>query len=263
MKIKNTKIKKILLHKRIQRHVVVIVITLVMGMLTGSALVASKVYAMQIDDELATQQAALDKKLMGMKKSKKSTGKVASANTVKAAESGSNATPTLSKPAPAPAQSLKPAAPAAPKASNRPAKSAPKPAAPSVPPVQTSGLETTSSLSYINSVRASAGKTGLTQNATMNQWALAHTQTLAASCQLYHQSLSPFLNKNIGQTIVRSIAENIGYASSTPAVLDALKNSPGHYANMTGDYQYVGIGVIKAGSGTCSGQVYTTQLFAK
>ncbi len=130
------------------------------------------------------------------------------------------------------------------------------------PPPSATTAETASSLAYINSLRAGVGKPALTQNATMNAWALAHANTLASQCTLYHQNLGNFLNQNIGPVVVKSIAENVGYASTTPAVLDALKNSPGHYANMTGDYSYVGLGVVVA-TGSCAGYVYTTQMFAK
>ena len=133
---------------------------------------------------------------------------------------------------------------------------------PTPPPPSATTAETASSLAYINSLRAAVGKPALTQNSTMNGWALAHANTLASQCTLYHQTLGNFLNQNIGPVVVKSIAENVGYASTTPAVLEALKNSAGHYANMTGDYTYVGLGVVTAG-GACAGYVYTTQMFAK
>jgi uncharacterized protein YkwD len=159
-------------------------------------------------------------------------------------------TPEVQKPAPA--ENKKPSA------TPQTSKATPPPP----PPPSATTAETASSLSYINSVRATAGKPPLTQNATMNSWALAHTNTLASQCTLYHQNLSSFLGKSIGSVNVSSIAENVGYAGTTPEVLDALKNSPGHYTNMIGDYTYVGLGVVNAG-GACTGYVYTTQLFAK
>lgn len=130
------------------------------------------------------------------------------------------------------------------------------------PQVVVSSAETASSLSFINSLRLGLGKSALVQNSTMNQWALNHAKKLASECSLYHQNISAFLSQNIGPVTVMSIAENVGYASSTSAVLENLKNSPGHYANMTGDYTYVGLGVT-TGSGACASYTYTTQLFAK
>lgn len=128
--------------------------------------------------------------------------------------------------------------------------------------IATTPVDTSGSVTFINSLRTSLGKPALTPNATMNSWALAHANTLASQCTLYHQALGSFLNQNIGATTIKSIAENVGYASTVSAVLENLKNSSGHYENMTGDYSYVGIGVVVAG-GSCAGYVYTTQMFAK
>ena len=162
---------------------------------------------------------------------------------------------------PAPAPEVKKQALVEKKASVQPTEHAVTPPPPA-PAASATTLETASSLSYINSLRAGVGKTALTQNAVMNSWALAHANALANACTLYHQVLGNFLSQNIGPITISSIAENVGYAQTTPAVLEALKNSPGHYANMTGDYNYVGLGVVVA-TGACVGYVYTTQMFAK
>ncbi len=174
-----------------------------------------------------------------------------------------NKPPTVEQTQPSPTPEAKKQAPAVQKVT--PAAQPTQPATTPVvtpPPPSATTVETASSLAYINSLRAGVGKPALTQNGTMNAWALAHANTLASQCTLFHQTLGNFLNQNIGPVVVKSIAENVGYASTTTAVLDALKNSPGHYANMTGDYSYVGIGVVVA-TGSCAGYVYTTQMFAK
>lgn len=235
-----------------------------MGAFTGSVLIASNLQAEEFNDRIIKQEIALSHDLSNFRNlklienaTKNTGGEVAKPDAPETKnESQPNAVSTaLSTPAPTPQS-----------ATSKPVKSAPAPA--TTPTVATStstsgGLETASSLTYINSVRASAGKPALLQNSTMDQWALAHAQVLASKCQLYHQNLNGFLGKNIGPKTINSIAENVGYASSTQAVLGVLKNSPSHYANMTGDYQYVGIGVVKATSGSCSGYIYTTQIFAK
>ena len=145
----------------------------------------------------------------------------------------------------------------------RPVETNKKPAPKIVSSVNPTSLEVSSSLSYINNLRASAGKSGLTLNSTMNSWANSWAQKLANDCELNHQELSNFLGKNIGPTTTSSIAENVGYNTSINSVLNGLKNSPGHYNNMIGNYKYVGVGVVKAGSGWCKDYIFTTQLFAK
>ncbi|KAJ2843176.1 hypothetical protein IWW36_005642, partial [Coemansia brasiliensis] len=52
-----------------------------------------------------------------------------------------------------------------------------------------------------------------------------------------------------------SAAENIAWNQKTVSeVMTAWKNSPGHYANIVGDYNYVGFGV---------NDLYWTQNFLK
>ena len=123
-------------------------------------------------------------------------------------------------------------------------------------------LESGSSLSFINGVRSNAGKAALAANGTMNAWAIAWTKNLADRCELDHQNLGSFLGQNIGPVTTSSVAENVGYHTTVTNVLNGLKNSPGHYGNMTGDYSYVGIGVVKSGSGWCKDYIFTTQIFA-
>lgn len=235
-----------------------------MGAFTGSVLIASKLQAEELNARIIKQEIVLSQGLSNFRNlklienaTKNTSGEVAKPNAFETKDESrpnvASAAPSTSAPTPKPTAS-------------KTVRSAPAPAATPTSTASTSpsgGLETGSSLSYINSVRASAGKPALAQNSTMDQWALAHALTLASKCQLYHQNLNGFLGKNIGPKTISSIAENVGYASSTQAVLGVLKNSPSHYANMIGDYQYVGIGVVKATSGSCLGYIYTTQIFAK
>ena len=146
--------------------------------------------------------------------------------------------------------------------STPPPEPAPAPApAPAGPSHQVLG--TSISVSYINSLRSAAGKSSLSENSTLNGWALAHTKTQADECNIWHQNISTFLGRSIGATTVMSIGENVGYAGSINSVLNALRNSSGHYANMVGDFNYVGTGSVVSDSPGCKGYVFTTQLFAK
>lgn len=230
-------------------HIVSTGLILVTSLLAGGVFVASKIQAHRLDEQASKQTALIDQQLASLKKAgAENTGKTPGDTAPK------QAAPTATTPpAPAPVKATTPT----PRPKQTPVK---KPASPApTQPAVTGGLETTSSLNYINNLRASVGKPALTQNTTMNQWALAHAKVLAAQCTLFHQNLNTFVGKNIGPITTRSIAENVGYASTILGALNGLKNSPGHYANMTGDFRYVGLGVATG----CSGNVYTTQIFAR
>ena len=59
-----------------------------------------------------------------------------------------------------------------------------------------------------------------------------------------------------GYTNFRALGENIAYAYGAPnaaVVFDMWKNSPGHYANMIGDFNNAGLGVY-----TLNGYTYYT-----
>jgi len=263
MKIKKLKPRNLNRTRRTGFRLVSGVLIILMGITTLTTLIASKVYAAQLNIRLTQQDIKLHKNNEALKRTfvENSVNRTISSSLVSrgsskpaeklqpetVASSGSDAYKNSSKSIntknTAPSASTTKAAPAA--------------------AVPINGLETSSSLSYINSLRATVGKAALSQNSVMDRWALEHAQRLAESCSLFHQSMNDFLNRNIGPVSTHSIAENVGYANTTQAVLDALKNSPGHYANMTGDYQFIGIGIVKANSGSCSGYIYTTQMFAK
>lgn len=231
----------------------------------GFIMTASEVRSTQIDRRLTKSQIELRQKLTQIKE-QQAARIAASQKTTPTPDSTQTSPPaapaTETKPAEAtpPTPQATPAPKPAAQPTPAPAPSTPPPAEPK--PISTPG-ETSSSLAFINSVRAGVGKPALSANATMNGWALSHAQAQAASCGIYHQSLGQFLSVNIGPVTVNGIAENVGYHSTVNGVLEALKNSPGHYGNMIGDYTYAGIGVVTAGSGSCKGYVYTTQLFAR
>ena len=56
----------------------------------------------------------------------------------------------------------------------------------------------------------------------------------------------------------RQWGENIASAPDIFYAQSSLENSPGHYANMVGNFTHVGIGVYSTGS-----QVWVTQNFAR
>lgn len=121
------------------------------------------------------------------------------------------------------------------------------------------------SLAFVNGVRAENGKPPLALDAVLNAYALTHATNMANQCQLYHQNISLIMNKNDANgKKMFSVAENVAYSSaSLTQALNVLKGSPGHFENITGDYNRVGFGVVVSGATACKGHVYTAQVFAK
>jgi uncharacterized protein YkwD len=63
---------------------------------------------------------------------------------------------------------------------------------------------------------------------------------------------NPYLVSQINEQVTpywTRIGENVGYASSISGVHNAFLNSPPHLANILGDYNRVGVGVVADGSG--------------
>ena len=54
-------------------------------------------------------------------------------------------------------------------------------------------------------------------------------------------------------------AENVAYGYNVTSVVDAWMNSPGHRANILGDFTHIGVGVAKGSDG----QLYYVQNFGK
>lgn len=246
-------------------HVMSLGIMLISVIFTGGVVLASEIHANMTEEKLTKQQQQVNEELRDIKSqlnnkensqvsqstqnkpNKESDEKQESVSSEKTDEEKKVAIEPPPTPTPAPISTPLPPPP-------------PAPAPP--PPVSASGLETTSSLNYINSVRSSAGKSTLQASSTADQWALNHAQTLGNTCSLFHQEISEFLGRSVAGKSVVGVAENVGYASSVPLVLDGLKNSPGHYGNMIGNYTHVGIGVVQ-GSDGCSQYVYTAQVFVR
>jgi len=146
--------------------------------------------------------------------------------------------------------------------------SVPQPAKPAAsPPAASTSISegVSASLAFVNNVRAEIGKSALKLDSVLNAYALNHAKNLAAQCQLSHQNLSLMIGKPdaTGKKIT-AIAENVAYSSSSLAqALNGLKNSDGHYKNMTGNYTRAGFGVVKSGAAACKNHIYTVQVFAK
>jgi uncharacterized protein YkwD len=106
-----------------------------------------------------------------------------------------------------------------------------------------------------NALRSSLGLAPLVRDGSLDSLAADWAQELAASGQLRHSS--------IPRTIVghpwSTVGENVGFGPSVGSVHDALVNSAGHYANLTGaSYSRVGIGVAVDGDG----RLWVVEVFA-
>jgi hypothetical protein len=111
-------------------------------------------------------------------------------------------------------------------------------------------------LSAINSSRSSAGLPPLSMDSGLRSHARKHTADMIAKGEIYH-STSAELQAAAGSGWSK-LGENVGRGGSVSSLHDAFMKSPGHKANILGDYNYVGIG-----TDTASGVLYVTVVFMK
>ena len=98
----------------------------------------------------------------------------------------------------------------------------------------------------LNQARASEGHSALRRVEGVNNVAREWAHVMAVDNQLKHRPnlRTPFDGD------WRGLGENVGVGYSVPSLHDGFMNSPGHRANIMGDFDYVGIGVALAGSRT-------------
>lgn len=109
-------------------------------------------------------------------------------------------------------------------------------------------------VSLINASRAEQGLGNLTVYWDLVDDARTHSDAMLASDTLFH---NPDL-RNV-TTGWQSIGENVGYGYEIQGLHDAFMASPGHRANILGDYNYVGIGVSNESDGT----IWVTVVFMR
>ena len=126
---------------------------------------------------------------------------------------------------------------------------------------QTSGTNIESDfLTLINAQRASLGLNALRVNSQLETAAYLHSKDMGDNNYFSHNSLdgTQFYQRIIaaGYSNYAGLAENIAMAYGAPSasqVYSMWYNSPGHYANMIGDYVDAGLGVY-----TINGYTYYT-----
>jgi uncharacterized protein YkwD len=112
-------------------------------------------------------------------------------------------------------------------------------------------------LHLLNQERARAGLAALQSHPNLVGDARAWSGVMAQRDELFHTST---LAADTGRSISgwTRAGENIGRGWSVPRLHDAFVASPGHYRNIVGDFNYVGIGVVYT-----SQRTWVTFRFAK
>ncbi|KAJ2778893.1 hypothetical protein H4R18_004320 [Coemansia javaensis] len=112
-------------------------------------------------------------------------------------------------------------------------------------------------LQQLNAIRASVGRPPVSIDQRLNAMAQEHSNYQASAATMTHSDPSGSLGSRCSQYGIdwQGVAENVAWNyKDVTSVVEGWKESPGHYANMIGDYNVVGFGVT---------DLYWTQDFAK
>lgn len=112
--------------------------------------------------------------------------------------------------------------------------------------------------SLVNGARAGAGLPALNVSGALSDAARSHSASMAAAGTIYHSGAT---GSTVGAVVPdwTSVAENVGVGSTVAEVHSALMASSAHRANILGDFNVLGVGVVRG----ADGRVYVTELFAK
>src|SRR5437763_409274 len=110
----------------------------------------------------------------------------------------------------------------------------------------------------VNAQRAAAGLPALAESSALDATARQHAAEMAASRTLYH---TPSLAGTLGPAAPgwTALAENVGYGPTLASTMSAFLSSPMHRANIMGNYNIVGVGVVTGPDGV----VWVTEQFAQ
>lgn len=106
----------------------------------------------------------------------------------------------------------------------------------------------------INASRAAHGLGPLSVDGSLVAAARAQSGRMAGAGTIFHNGNLP--NEVPGGW--QSLGENVGTGDSVDGLHQAFMNSPSHRANVLGDYDRVGIGIVMVGA-----QYYVTEVFWK
>ena len=116
-------------------------------------------------------------------------------------------------------------------------------------------------LAFINAERNDAKLPPLALDESLAAVARAHSKDMLSKNFFAHESPTtgtPADRLAAAKVAVQTLGENIAMGLSTAICHRNLMNSPGHRANILGEYTNCGIGAVKA----ANGMLYVTQLFA-
>ncbi|MCC5623667.1 CAP domain-containing protein [Nostoc sp. CHAB 5715] len=112
----------------------------------------------------------------------------------------------------------------------------------------------------INDYRVSQKLPKLTRNSAIDNQARIHSQDMAnRKVPFGHTGFSERV-KAVGipyKTAGENVASNYGYSDSVTTAVQGWLKSPGHLANIKGNYEKTGIGVVS----NSRGEIYFTQIF--
>jgi uncharacterized protein YkwD len=116
----------------------------------------------------------------------------------------------------------------------------------------------------INQYRAEQGLPPLEFNAEISAIARQHSQAMAEgkapfSHDGFEQRGQAIAQKIPYRTVAENLAFNQGFADPVTQAVEGWIDSPGHHANIKGNFDLTGIGVVK----NEQGEYYLTQLFVK
>ncbi len=113
-------------------------------------------------------------------------------------------------------------------------------------------------IGYINQARAAAGKPALTSDPALAGVAQRWAVNMGSKNQLFH---NPNMAADVDRWVTTAwtrLGENVGVGSDMRGLHSAFMASPGHYANIMGDYNRIGVGHTYAG-----GRLWVTINFLK
>ncbi|MFN6514193.1 MAG: CAP domain-containing protein [Nostoc sp. CreGUA01] len=127
--------------------------------------------------------------------------------------------------------------------------------------INTAAIEQ-SVFTQINNYRSSKGLPKLTRNSTIDNQARIHSQNMASKKVAFgHTGFQERLKAmRISYTgAAENVAYNKGYSDPATQAVQGWLKSPGHLANIVGNYNLTGVGVAS----NSQGQIYFTQIFLR
>lgn len=122
-------------------------------------------------------------------------------------------------------------------------------------PAVASPIQDGDMINLINAERAANGLPGLTRHWDLEDDASVQTARQVAKGTIFHTSdLSKIVSGGWS-----SLGENVGMGPNIPVLHDAFMDSPGHRANILGDWSHIGVSTKTASNG----QTFITVIFMK